>query len=125
MKIRTLILFVAVLLLSSGCAKRKAQKIIEGSWSEVKVDNVDIPIEAQDILKIDACESGNCLLTITDATGYVSLSTYYELDDKGAQLVIITLLGNFTAKTRYSIIELTEETLIIDWKTYVGEYVKI
>ena len=50
MKIRTLILFMAVLLILSSCAKRKAQKIIEGSWSEVIVDGVDVPEAAQDIL---------------------------------------------------------------------------
>ena len=124
MKIRTLILFMAVLLILSSCAKRKAQKIIEGSWSEVIIDGVDVPEAAQDILKIDACEKGDCLLTVTDASGFVTLSTFYELDEKGTELVIITLAGNLTAKQGYSILELTETTMKIDWKTYIGEYTK-
>lgn len=125
MKLRSITFLLSIILLLGSCAKKKAQKKIEGSWLEVKVNNVDVPVGAQDMLTFGECKSGDCTLTISDASSTTTLSTFYELDDGGETLLIITLSGNFTIKDKNPITELTDTKIVIDWGTYIGEYTKI
>ncbi len=110
--------------MTAACAKKKAKKNIVGSWNEVKIDNLDVPLGAQDIINFQECDGGDCIVNITDAGGAVSTSFYYELEDGGETLVLITVAGIFTAKNRYTINEISDSKMVIDWNTYIGEYSK-
>lgn len=114
--------------IAMSCKNKNTAKTIEGTWAEVKVDGVDVPVGSQDKIVFGSCKGGKnaeCDLTLIDAGGTIFDSYSYTIEDKGETLVLILGSGLVTIKSNNTITSLTDNSMTIDWNgTYIGVYSK-
>lgn len=128
---KNLLLFIGVTVLAVGCKNKNTAKMLEGTWNEVNVDGVDIPVSAQDKLVFGQCKGGKnaeCTLTIIDASGATFNDFDYTVVEGGKYLRTIQKVGFITSNINHEIKDLTDNTMTIEWTlpgdNYTGMYEK-
>lgn len=124
---KILFLILATAFIAVSCKDKKTAQTLEGTWNEVMIDGIEIPLLAQDQIVFGACKGGkkaSCDLTIIDAGGLTSTIFDYTVQNKGQSLVLKQSAGILTLSTTHSIENLTDNSMTIVWDTYIGKYEK-
>jgi hypothetical protein len=123
---KTIFFLLAIAFIATSCKNKNAAKTLEGTWNEVKINGVDVPTAVQDQIIFGKCKGGkkaDCTLTIKDASG-ISTNFDYTINDKGTTLTIKECAGIVCLEVNYALSNLTDNSVTINWNSYVGDYTK-
>ena len=125
----TMSLIALTFLFFGSCSKnKKVANEIEGTWKEVKANNVAVSDSIADKIIFEDCKhkkKENCKCTVVDGQGGDDIEYYYSIDDKGKTIVLEIPVGFLTANTTIDILELEGDKLIFKWASYTGEYIRL